>query len=190
MLIQQDHSAHVSTEEDDQEWKRALRMYQERLAEPAESKRSARHHARVSQAGQVDVAGVLGAAGHLGGPVDSRDRLPDHPPRCARTSTTRPRVNAPRMDTPVLMTLEAKGCAFTDEAPLQDDLVRWNGQAVAVVVAESQECADAAARLIEVEYEPADARVAFDDLAPLVSDSGVMAAKVGGERPFCALAFT
>ncbi|WP_250009973.1 xanthine dehydrogenase family protein molybdopterin-binding subunit [Actinoplanes sp. M2I2] len=72
--------------------------------------------------------------------------------------------NAPAMDTPVLMTLTAKGCAFTDVAPLQDDVVRWNGQAVAVVVAESQECADSAARLVDVVYDAAPARTSFRGL--------------------------
>ena len=72
--------------------------------------------------------------------------------------------NAPLMDTPVLMTLTAKGCAFTDVAPLQDDVVRWDGQAIAVVVASSQECADAATRLVKVEYEPRSARTDFNAL--------------------------
>ncbi|GIJ50593.1 dehydrogenase [Virgisporangium aliadipatigenens] len=87
--------------------------------------------------------------------------------------------NAPRMDTPVLMTLTAKGCAFIDVAPLQDDVVRWNGQAVAVVVAESQECADAAAHLVHVEYDADAARTSFGDL----QSEAVFPADVLGEPP-------
>ncbi|MBK1787676.1 xanthine dehydrogenase family protein molybdopterin-binding subunit [Prauserella cavernicola] len=48
-------------------------------------------------------------------------------------------------------------------APLQDDRIRHHGQHVALVVAESREQATAAARLVRVEYAPADPVLDFDD---------------------------
>ncbi|SCK43364.1 xanthine dehydrogenase YagR molybdenum-binding subunit [Streptomyces sp. WMMB 714] len=48
-------------------------------------------------------------------------------------------------------------------APLQDDRVLHHGQHVAMVVAETPEEAVAAARLVEVEYEPGDAVTRLDD---------------------------
>ncbi len=40
------------------------------------------------------------------------------------------------------------------QAPLQDDVIRYHGQYIAVVVADTQQNATAAASLIEVEYDP------------------------------------
>ncbi|HYZ00794.1 MAG TPA: xanthine dehydrogenase family protein molybdopterin-binding subunit, partial [Candidatus Binatia bacterium] len=51
----------------------------------------------------------------------------------------------------------------TPPAPLQDDRVLHHGQHVAVVVAETLEQATAAARLVEVDYEPAQALLDLDD---------------------------
>ncbi|WP_415769326.1 xanthine dehydrogenase family protein molybdopterin-binding subunit [Pseudomonas sp. LB3P38] len=57
-----------------------------------------------------------------------------------------------------------KGGAATENfTPLQDDLVRWNGQHIALVVAESFEQATEAATLIKVSYEPTDAIIDPDD---------------------------
>ena len=47
--------------------------------------------------------------------------------------------------------------------PLQDDRILYYGQYVGVVVADTAEQATAAARLIEVEYEPAEALLDLDD---------------------------
>jgi CO/xanthine dehydrogenase Mo-binding subunit len=49
--------------------------------------------------------------------------------------------------------------------PLQSDIIEYYGQQVAVVVAETLEQAQAAARLIAVAYEPGAAIVSFDDPA-------------------------
>ncbi len=47
---------------------------------------------------------------------------------------------------------------------MQDDLVRWNGQPVAIVVAETQEQADYAASLVRVSYVAEPAALAFQAL--------------------------
>ena len=57
------------------------------------------------------------------------------------------------------------GAATERFAPLQDDLVRWNGQHVAMVVAETFEQATAAAALVDVTYELTDAILDPDDAA-------------------------
>jgi xanthine dehydrogenase YagR molybdenum-binding subunit len=70
-------------------------------------------------------------------------------------------LNAPKMaEAPLLLTL--KGASFTRTPVLQDDEVRWNGEPLAVVVAETKEQADYAASLVRVTYENAPARVVFD----------------------------
>lgn len=66
-------------------------------------------------------------------------------------------LNAPRMAPPPELMTAPKGAAG-DAAPVfQDDRVRWNGQPVAVVLAETQEQADHAATLVDIDYaaEPA-----------------------------------
>lgn len=57
-----------------------------------------------------------------------------------------------------------KGGAATENfTPLQDDQVRWNGQHIALVVAESFEQATEAASLIDVRYEQTKAIIDPDD---------------------------
>ncbi len=65
---------------------------------------------------------------------------------------------------PPLYNDTSKGGAASRLPVMQDDSVRWNGQAVAVVVAESQEIADEAAALVRVEYESEPAALSFDAL--------------------------
>ena len=64
--------------------------------------------------------------------------------------------NAPRMKPPQVFG-EGDGVAGSNLPILQDDCVHWNGEAVAVVLAETQEQADHAAGLVAVTYaaEPA-----------------------------------
>ncbi len=57
----------------------------------------------------------------------------------------------------------AGGAATEKFAPLQDDVVRWNGQHIAIVIAETFEQATAAAALVEVSYQRADAILNPDD---------------------------
>jgi xanthine dehydrogenase YagR molybdenum-binding subunit len=71
--------------------------------------------------------------------------------------------NAPAMRiAPLLITL--RGASFTRAPVMQDARIRWNGQPVAIVVAETPEQADHAASLVRVDYAPAEGRLVFDDL--------------------------
>jgi xanthine dehydrogenase YagR molybdenum-binding subunit len=65
--------------------------------------------------------------------------------------------NAPRMNPPPKFLSQNKAAGGDDLPVMQDDRVHWNGQPVALVLAETQEQADHAKTLIEVTYaaEPA-----------------------------------
>ncbi|HET7884679.1 MAG TPA: xanthine dehydrogenase family protein molybdopterin-binding subunit [Bradyrhizobium sp.] len=72
--------------------------------------------------------------------------------------------NAPKMAAPPPIGLTNLKAAGNNIIPvMQDAEVRWNGQAVAVVLAETQEQADHAAALVKVRYEAAAARTRFED---------------------------
>jgi xanthine dehydrogenase YagR molybdenum-binding subunit len=72
--------------------------------------------------------------------------------------------NAPKMAVaPPLVLTNTKGAGNNILPLMQDAEVRWNGQVVAVVVADTQEQADHAATLIAVQYEPSYARTRFED---------------------------
>jgi len=70
--------------------------------------------------------------------------------------------NAPAMKKLPLFMTDAKAIGGQDLAVFQDDLVHWNGQPVALVLAETQEQADHARSLIRVTYttEPATTSLA------------------------------
>ncbi|HVJ28954.1 MAG TPA: xanthine dehydrogenase family protein molybdopterin-binding subunit, partial [Gammaproteobacteria bacterium] len=72
--------------------------------------------------------------------------------------------NMPRLARPEPgMQAGGAGFALSDLPYLQDDAVSWDGQPVAVVVAETLEDAEHAASLVRVEYEPAaEPAVSFD----------------------------
>lgn len=76
--------------------------------------------------------------------------------------------NAPEMKAPPLLDVNdpSKGFASSDLPILQDNKVHWNGQPVAVVVAETLDQAEYAASLVRVEYEAETPTVSFDDLKP------------------------
>ncbi len=61
--------------------------------------------------------------------------------------------NAPRMAPPPLFLTAPKAAGGSDLPVMQDDSIHWNGEPVALVLAETQEQADHAASLIEVAYE-------------------------------------
>ncbi|MGM8930456.1 xanthine dehydrogenase family protein molybdopterin-binding subunit [Salinicola halophyticus] len=65
--------------------------------------------------------------------------------------------NVPRLNTPPVFLRSPNGAAGDDHPIMQTDRVHWNGQPVALVLAETQEQADAAAESIRVDYavEPA-----------------------------------
>jgi xanthine dehydrogenase YagR molybdenum-binding subunit len=72
--------------------------------------------------------------------------------------------NMPRMAAPPLVDITdlKKGMAASDLPILQDPSVHWDGQPIAVVVAETLEQAEHAASLVEVEYKTDFAKVSFD----------------------------
>lgn len=72
--------------------------------------------------------------------------------------------NAPKMALPPPIGLANLKAAGNNILPvMQDPEIRWNGQAVAVVLAETQEQADHAASLIKVRYETIAARTRFEE---------------------------
>jgi xanthine dehydrogenase YagR molybdenum-binding subunit len=72
--------------------------------------------------------------------------------------------NAPKMALPPPIGLTNLKAAGNNILPvMQDPEIRWNGQTVAVVLAETQEQADHAASLIAVRYEVAVARTRFSE---------------------------
>jgi xanthine dehydrogenase YagR molybdenum-binding subunit len=74
-------------------------------------------------------------------------------------------ANAPSMKPPSLMNVERpKAFAASDLPIFQDNRVYWNGQPLAVVVAETLEQAEYGASLVRVEYEPDLSHVSFEDL--------------------------
>jgi len=74
--------------------------------------------------------------------------------------------NAPRMKAPSVFDVSGggKSVAPSDLPIMQNDRVRWNGQPVAVVVADTLEQAEYAASLVKVAYAPVTPRLAFDEL--------------------------
>jgi xanthine dehydrogenase YagR molybdenum-binding subunit len=71
--------------------------------------------------------------------------------------------NAPKMALPPPIGLTNLKAAGNNILPvMQDPEIRWNGQVVAVVLAETQEQADHAASLVKVRYEAVAARTGFE----------------------------
>jgi len=88
--------------------------------------------------------------------------------------------NAPRMKPPEAFG-EGDGVAGSNLPVMQDDAIHWNGEAVAVVLAETQEQADHAAGLVSVIYAPeasvtdfAAARGKARDPGPVIGEPAVM----------------
>lgn len=71
--------------------------------------------------------------------------------------------NAPRLKPQPVFLSSAKAAAGDCLPVMQDDRIRWNGQPIAVVLADSQEQADHAASLIRVAYEQERALVGFEE---------------------------
>ncbi|KIQ25697.1 dehydrogenase [Variovorax paradoxus] len=69
--------------------------------------------------------------------------------------------NAPRMKPMPLFMSKDKAAGGDDLPVLQDDQVHWNGQPIAVVLAQTQEEADHAASLVLATYETAPATTSF-----------------------------
>ena len=69
--------------------------------------------------------------------------------------------NAPRMKPPALFGTSPSAAGASSLPIMQDASIHWNGEAVAVVLAETQEQADHAASLIEVAYDAEPAVTSF-----------------------------
>ena len=71
-------------------------------------------------------------------------------------------LNAPKLQPPPLFMTAAKAASGDSLPVMQDDRIAWNGQPVAVVLAETQEQADHAKSLIRVRYDHERASTVFD----------------------------
>ena len=71
--------------------------------------------------------------------------------------------NAPRMKAPSLMMSSPSAAGASDLPVMQNDEIHWNGQPVAVVLAETQEQADYAASLVKTTYAALPAVTSFDE---------------------------
>ncbi len=72
--------------------------------------------------------------------------------------------NAPKMAVPPTIGMTNLKAAGNHTLPvMQDAEIRWNGQVVAVILAETREQADHAASLVNIRYDQAPARTRFDD---------------------------
>jgi xanthine dehydrogenase YagR molybdenum-binding subunit len=80
--------------------------------------------------------------------------------------------NAPRLKAPPLMMDDPKGAAGSDLPVMQDATIHWNGEPVAVVVAETQEQADHAASLVRVTWQPEPAATSFEAMKPQAKSPG------------------
>ena len=81
--------------------------------------------------------------------------------------------NAPRMANMPLFMTAAKAAGGDDLPILQDDRIHWNGQPIALVLAETQEQADHAQSLIRATYTAEPAVTAFDDAKAQGTDPGL-----------------
>ncbi len=71
--------------------------------------------------------------------------------------------NAPRMKPTPVFNSDPKAAGPSDLPILQDDRIHWNGETIAVVLAETQEEADYAKSLLRATYEVEPASVAFNE---------------------------
>ncbi len=89
--------------------------------------------------------------------------------------------NAPPMK-PTLTFLSAPKAMGSDDLPvMQDDRIHWNGQPIAVVLAQTQEQADHAASLVHAGYRTEPASTVFDEAArrPAPTVLGELAVTIG-----------
>ena len=80
--------------------------------------------------------------------------------------------NAPRMNKVPLFGSNQKAAGGTDLPIMQDPEVHWNGQPIAVVLADTQEQADHAKSLIRVTYEEDASVVSFESAKAKGTDVG------------------
>ncbi len=70
--------------------------------------------------------------------------------------------NAPRMAPPAMFMTNPRAAGASDLPIMQDPSIHWNGEPVALVLADTQEQADYAATLVRVSFEAAPASLSFD----------------------------
>ncbi|HEY2010924.1 MAG TPA: xanthine dehydrogenase family protein molybdopterin-binding subunit [Rhizomicrobium sp.] len=70
--------------------------------------------------------------------------------------------NAPKLPPQPLMMADPKGAAGSSLPVMQDASIHWNGETLALVVAETQEQADYAASLVSVTYDAQPAATVFE----------------------------
>jgi xanthine dehydrogenase YagR molybdenum-binding subunit len=84
--------------------------------------------------------------------------------------------NAPRMKTiPAFLSGAGKGAIGAELPVMQDDRIHWNGQPIALVLAQTQEQADHAASLIEATCEVEAALTSFAEAKARGTEPGVFA---------------
>lgn len=81
--------------------------------------------------------------------------------------------NTPRLKPPPVFLTADKAAAGDDIPIMQDDEIHWNGQPVALVLAETQEQADHAASLIEVTYRSTPSCTSFIEGVELGTEPAV-----------------
>ena len=86
--------------------------------------------------------------------------------------------NAPRMARPAVFGSSPTAVGPSDLPVMQDDQVHWNGQPIALVLAETQEQADHAASLIRAEYIPEPATTSFEAAVAKGTEPGVFQGQV------------
>ncbi len=89
--------------------------------------------------------------------------------------------SAPRMKAPPIIDFNdlGKGVALSDLPIMQDAAIHWDGEAVAIVVADSLEQAEYAATLVDVEYDAETPEVSFEGM----KGTAVVPSDVMGEPP-------
>jgi len=73
--------------------------------------------------------------------------------------------NAPRLKPPAMFLSDPRAAGASSLPVMQDTSIHWNGEPVAVVLAETQEQADHAKSLIQVEYAAERASLSFEQAA-------------------------
>jgi xanthine dehydrogenase YagR molybdenum-binding subunit len=80
--------------------------------------------------------------------------------------------NAPRMNTPAVFGSSPTAAAPADLPIMQDDRIHWNGQPIAVVLADTQEQADYAASLVVAGYAAEPALTSFAEAKAAGTEPG------------------
>ncbi len=81
--------------------------------------------------------------------------------------------NAPRLQPPPVFMSDPKAAAGDTLPIMQDDSIHWNGEPIAVVLAETQEQADHAASLVVATYEEEPAAIGFEEARAKGTDQGL-----------------